>query len=326
MGLGIEGCRFVNNWAAASGGAIMTSGGSMIRDCAFIQNSVDNASNFGGGAIQTVGGNGFENCVFQENAAPNGGAVLAYKYSELTFRNCTFNRNEAMGFNAAGISVVYGNGVEIYNSIIANSTQGPGVVGGGITTLSHCNIHGNAGGDWIGDIAGQLGTNGNISANPLFVNATGLDCHLRYDSPCRNTGDNSAAGLMPDDFEGDPRIAYATIDLGYDEFYTHLYCTGNFTPGGAIKAEFVGLPNASPVGIFIGSGILDPPLHHKWGDFYLMAPWFLIPFGVAIPGTGVLEVPATIPTSPSAPYDIFLQALIGLNSGSLTNLCVVQVR
>ncbi|MFH1999538.1 MAG: right-handed parallel beta-helix repeat-containing protein [Planctomycetota bacterium] len=307
-----------------AGGAIMTNGSAEIRNCLFLQNNVDWASSFGGGAIQFVGQNLIENCIFQECSAAAGGAVLAYKYSDLTFKNCTFNRNEALTGN--GVGVTYGLSVVLENCIVANGTQGQGVIGGGITTLSHCNIFGNAGGDWVGDIAGQLGVDGNICENPLFVDGAHLDCHLRYDSPCRDAGDSSTGGFPDEDFEGDPRIAYGTIDMGFDEFYTHLYCTGQFHPGGTVKAEFVGLPGASPMGLFIGSGVLDPPFHHMWGDFYLMAPWFLIPFGVAIPGNGVLEIVTTIPATPAAPYEIFLQALIGLSSGSLTNLCLIEVR
>jgi hypothetical protein len=47
---------------------------------------------------------------------------------------------------------------------------------------------------------------------------------------------------------------------------------------------------------------------------------------VPIPGDGILVLPATIPGTPSAPYDLPMQALIGLESDSLTNLCVLEVR
>jgi hypothetical protein len=39
-----------------------------------------------------------------------------------------------------------------------------------------------------------------------------------------------------------------------------------------------------------------------------------------------LASPATIPLSPPAPYDIPMQGLVGLNSDSLTNVCLVEVR
>ncbi|MHC4946514.1 MAG: right-handed parallel beta-helix repeat-containing protein [Planctomycetota bacterium] len=164
----------------------------------------------------------------------------------------------------------------------------------------------------------------NLDSDPLFVDSAGNDFHLTYSSPCRDTGNNGAV-LEFFDFEGDPRIAYGFVDMGADEFYTHLYCTGDFTPSGAIEGKLVGLPGTSPVGLFLGSGVLDPPLPTPWGSFHLQAPWLLIHL-VPIPANGVLTLPATIPASPSAPYDLPMQALVGLNPDSLTNLFVLEVR
>ncbi|MHC4942263.1 MAG: right-handed parallel beta-helix repeat-containing protein [Planctomycetota bacterium] len=151
------------------------------------------------------------------------------------------------------------------------------------------------------------------------------DFHLTYNSLCRDTGDNSAVAESCD-FEGDPRIAWSgTVDMGADEFYTHLYCTGDYIPGGSIEGKLVGLPGTSPVSLFLGSGVLDPALPTAWGNFHLQAPWLLIPL-VPIPGDGVLVLPATIPGTPPAPYDLPMQALIGLEPDSLTNLYVLEVR
>jgi hypothetical protein len=100
---------------------------------------------------------------------------------------------------------------------------------------------------------------------------------------------------------------------------------GDFTPGGSIEGKLVGLPGTSPVGLFLGSGILEPPISTMWGNFHLQAPWFLIPL-VPISGNGILVLPATIPVTPPAPYDLPMQALIGLESDSLSNLYVLGVR
>ncbi|MFH2002550.1 MAG: hypothetical protein ABIK28_22955, partial [Planctomycetota bacterium] len=148
------------------------------------------------------------------------------------------------------------------------------------------------------------------------------DYHLTYPSPCRDAGTNTAPSLQANDFEGDPRVADQSTEMGADEFYTHLYCTGDFTPSGAIEGKFIGIPGTSPVGLFIGSGILDPPLHHMWGDFYLKAPWVLFVL-VPIPANGVLIIPATLPATPTTPYYIPMQALIGWK---LTNLFVMYIR
>jgi parallel beta-helix repeat protein/predicted outer membrane repeat protein len=166
---------------------------------------------------------------------------------------------------------------------------------------------------------------GMIDADPLFLGAASGDFHLSFDSPCRDAGDNTVVTGVQD-FEGDPRIAWSgTVDMGADEFHTHLYVTGDQTPSGSIEGKLVGLPGTSPVGLFFGSGVLDPPLPTAWGDFHLQAPWRLISMA-PIPGNGVLVLPATIPATPPAPYDLPMQALIGLELDSLSNLYMLEVR
>jgi len=99
-----------------------------------------------------------------------------------------------------------------------------GQIGGsGDPTVTYCNVEGNFPGI------------GNIDANPLFADPNFGDFHLTWDSPCRNTGDNSSVG--PEslyDFEGDPRIADTTVDMGADEFFTHLYCIKDIVPGDSV--------------------------------------------------------------------------------------------
>ncbi|MHC4946319.1 MAG: hypothetical protein ACYTG7_25170, partial [Planctomycetota bacterium] len=169
------------------------------------------------------------------------------------------------------------------------------------------------------NIEGGWSGTGNIDDDPQFVYPFENDFHLTYNSPCRDSGDNRAVAELHD-IEGNPRIAWGgTVDMGADEFYTHLYVTGDETPGGSIQGKLVGLPGTTPTGLFLGSGVLDPPLPTTWGNFHLQAPWLLIPL-VPIPGDGVLVLPATIPTTPPAPYDLPMQALIGLEPDSLTNL------
>jgi predicted outer membrane repeat protein len=166
---------------------------------------------------------------------------------------------------------------------------------------------------------------GMLDSDPLFIDPAGGDYHITFNSPCRGSGSNQVQELPDTDFEGDPRIAYGTVDIGADEFYTHLYVTGEKTPGGSIEGKLVGLPGTSPVGLFVGSGIADPPIQSAWGLFYLQAPWWLVPL-IPIPSEGILVLPATIPLSPAAPYDLPMQGLIGLSPESLTNLEVLEVR
>ncbi len=68
-----------------------------------------------------------------------------------------------------------------------------------------------------------VGTNGNISADPLFINpnpAAAGDFALQLPSPAIDAGDNTAVGVGPTDFAGAPRIQNAkglptaVIDMG----------------------------------------------------------------------------------------------------------------
>jgi len=83
----------------------------------------------------------------------------------------------------------------------------------------------------------------------------------------------------------------------------------------------VGAPGTTQIGLFIGSGILDSPLTHLWGNFYLEAPWIGVPLP-AIPSTWILAIQDTLPEWPVTPYTVPMQALIG---DSLTNLFVLEI-
>jgi hypothetical protein len=52
----------------------------------------------------------------------------------------------------------------------------------------------------------QTGLNGNISADPLFVDPLHGDYHLQAGSPSVDAGDNAAPSLPETDFDGNPRI------------------------------------------------------------------------------------------------------------------------
>jgi hypothetical protein len=66
-------------------------------------------------------------------------------------------------------------------------------------TLVCCDLYGNAGGDWVGGIAGQAGQNGNLSRDPLFCGFEGDDFTLHSDSPCApdSTPDCGLIGAWP---------------------------------------------------------------------------------------------------------------------------------
>jgi len=68
------------------------------------------------------------------------------------------------------------------------------------------------------------------------------DYHLTSTSPCLDQGNNAAAELPDDDFDGDPRVAdgdgdgTVTADVGVDE-YASLPCEGNFDGDGDVDGS-----------------------------------------------------------------------------------------
>jgi len=248
------------------------------------------------------------------SGSSKGGGIHIYDNRpwSVTLINNTICGNTADA--GGGICIDEGDHVITNTTIWGNSASSGEQIydGEGLGLFSFCNVEGG----WPGSE--------NLDSDPLFVDISSGDYHLLYTSPCRDAGLNSAV-TQPNDFEGDSRMV-GTVDIGADEFYTHFYCTGDFTPGGAIEGKLVGWPDTAPLALILGSGELETPVPVKWGLFHLESPWFVIPLGLSIPADGILNIPAFVPATPGVPYDLFMQALIGLETDSLSNLFVLEVR
>jgi hypothetical protein len=119
-------------------------------------------------------------CTFAQNGLDAGGAALVAELSDVTIESCTFWNNWA-GCEVRLLTIVV-----MRNSIVSHSQAGEAIKTdpyGGIE-LECCDLYGNAGGDWIGSIAGQLDQSGNICADPLYCHAAGGDWCLQSGSPC----------------------------------------------------------------------------------------------------------------------------------------------
>ncbi|MCK4548171.1 MAG: C10 family peptidase [Candidatus Eisenbacteria sp.] len=136
-------------------------------------------------------------CVIRGNTADQlGGGLLCTDGSSPAIENCTFPGNSATsggGVYSAASSPV------LTNTIIVFGTTGEavGCDGTGSASLSCCDVYGNAGGDWVGCIAGQNGADGNFSSDPLFCDPAGLDFQLYSNSPCADAPDCGLVGALP---------------------------------------------------------------------------------------------------------------------------------
>ncbi len=151
-------CVFENNLAAYRAGGLLADDES--RPTVTLSTFHANAGNSGGGAYccsQSIGS--FVQCTFAANSGPAGGGGLT----------C----------GCQGVA-------NLDACIIAASTSGEAIYcwSSGTATLRCSDLHGNAGGDWVGMIADQFGMNGNISQDPLFCDLAAGDLTLHAGSPC----------------------------------------------------------------------------------------------------------------------------------------------
>ena len=67
-------------------------------------------------------------------------------------------------------------------------------------------------------VSDQTGINGNISADPLFLDPANNDFHLCLGSPAIDAGSTAGLVLPATDFDGNPRVIDGNVDIGAYEF------------------------------------------------------------------------------------------------------------
>jgi len=192
----------------------------------------------------------------------------------------------------------------------------PEQIDGPDAVAAYCNVEG-----------GRPGP-GNIDFDPKFVDASAGDIHILFGSPCLNRGLNTAPHLPNVDFEGDPRVADGTVDMGADEFHLHLYFAGDLAPGAEVDLRVVGLPGLEPVLAIVGTELHDPPLSTPYGDLFLKAPFSAHWNMGKIDGNGLLIHPFVVPLEVTPGKEYHFQSLAGeLNepSTALTNLMTLGI-
>lgn len=247
----ISGCDFIHNEAKGDGGAVYVgSGRAVVQSCRFHGNSV-----FKFGAAVSLDSSTlvqaeFVNCVFSGNAAwlphGTGGAISCRSSAPLKLVNCTLNHNYA-AYTAGAIFLVSGCDLVMENTILWDN-YGTDVVAShvhsSIILADHSCIE-------EPQLLTAVGI-GNISTNPMFVDANGADnlygsadddLHLLSDSPCINAGDASllpadaldldrdrdTSEPIPLDLDGQPRVqGECLVDIGAYERSSDAGVFGDF--------------------------------------------------------------------------------------------------
>jgi uncharacterized repeat protein (TIGR01451 family) len=168
--------------------------------------------------------------VIAGNTAGCGGGV--YWLTPSGDRGPLLASNTIADNNAAQGSGVYADGFDVQTVLVNNViVAAPGQTAvfcgdfGDVTppTFRFNDVFAPGGARYGGVCTDQTGSNGNISADPLFVNASGRDYHLRAGSPAIDTGTNAGPGLAATDVDRDLRIldgngdGVAVVDMGADE-------------------------------------------------------------------------------------------------------------
>ena len=220
----------LRNGSETSGGGIRCYNSSpTILNCTVVENT---ATYLQGGGIYCYNASPtITNCIIARNRTENtgalcgGGGIGCYNSSSPVLTNCTIYGNTTVAQGGAIICTF--SSATIVNSILwGNSADGSldqiYLYSGGSIDISYSNVQ---------QESGAYPGVGNINANPVFENPASNNFHLLPGSPCIDTGSNTAFGLPPRDFEGDPRIidgdndGTVTVDMGADEFNG---CKGDF--------------------------------------------------------------------------------------------------
>jgi hypothetical protein len=211
------GCRFERNVNPGAGGGVAVWGQSAPRfeRCIFSENTTGG----GGGGCSVDFGSAveFSECVFWGNSAIWGAAVSCYE-SGARLDGCTIVGNTASA-QGGGLSLNETSSLDLSNTILAFNQGGTAVYcppgPSGSVTLICCDVFGNEGGDWVGCLEGQLGLNGNISADPLFCDPEGRGFGLHRDSPCapEATPTCGLIGALPVGCGGSPAQVSTPIAL-----------------------------------------------------------------------------------------------------------------
>lgn len=203
--------NMISGNVAGSGGGIFCS-----NSPATISNNTisDNAALSGGGIHCDGSSPAISNNTIAWNTANGGpgGGIYCSGNAASSVTNNTIAGNLS-GQDGGGI-YFYGATGQIFNNIVTFNSSGIYILSAS-TTLRNNDVYNPYGYNYSGISAGA----GDISADPVFVDAKHGDLHIQPGSPCINAGWNAAAGIGSLDIDGQARVqpAGGTVDIGSDE-------------------------------------------------------------------------------------------------------------
>jgi predicted outer membrane repeat protein len=193
---------FKNNSSTHFGGGLYTEyAAPVFTNVLFHQNS----SGSGGGIYNTQGNSSFANVTFSNNSASNslpggGGGGMFVWLSQVVLRNVILWGN-------AGSPLFNG---QVYNGMTSKVTLYNSLIQDGIPV--------NGGSGIVNFFSGvDADSGGNVSSDPLFLNAGTGDLRLTATSPAIDIGNNEAVTTLLDP-NGNPRIVSGNVDMGAYEF------------------------------------------------------------------------------------------------------------
>jgi hypothetical protein len=235
----MEDCVIKYNSAGSSGGGLLWRG--TIRRCVIFANV---AAVSGGGIYAKCN---IRDCIITHNMAEEYGGGICFGTTGWV-RACTITRNASGGYGAA---LYIGGGAHgyLYDSVVwDNSTAyGPQIVqmNGNEFTVGYSDVEGGEAGIYVGQGCTLIWSDGNIDADPVFVDPDGPDndpdtwedndYHLSADSPCIDAGEPGYYGDWGrTDIDNQMRVWNDRVDMGVDEFGSYVYgdlnCDGVIDP------------------------------------------------------------------------------------------------
>jgi parallel beta-helix repeat protein len=256
----VRNCSFENN---EGGGIYCGDEGSepLIDACTFRGHSWSAISCCGSSPTIT-------NCLIMDNESSENGAGICLARTDATIVNCTIVNNTA-AHGAGGMYCTDG-AASVANCILRGNS--PSQMSGGGMAVTYCNVQGGCAGE------------GNIDADPRFVDPDNHNFRIGPPSPCIDAGDSTAP--PPDvltDLDGNPRfvddpetedtgIGHPCVDMGAYE-YQGPECPADFDGDGDVDtSDLLHLLGAwgTPAGDVDGDGDTDTSdllaLLAAWGE------------------------------------------------------------